>query len=60
MPFNIYFYFQSVLKKIHSDDKNNTSYTKKVAHILCTFFLTLYVPMINLGSQLFSTKEKMQ
>ena len=41
MPFNIYFCFQSVLKKIHSDDKNNTSYTKKVVHILCTFFFNV-------------------
>ena len=39
VPFKIYANFESLLKRIHSDDRsNNPSYTKKYqAHIPCIF-----------------------
>ena len=38
VPFKIYVDFESVLKRIRSDDKNNGSFTKKYQqHIPCSF-----------------------
>ena len=62
VPFKIYADFESILKRIHSDDKNNdASYTKNIKHIFLPGLLTkLYVLMIDLASQLFFTEEKME
>ena len=59
VPFKIYADFESILKRIHSDDtNNNASYTKK--HIFLAVLLTkLYVLIIDLASQLVFTGEKL-
>ena len=60
VPFQIYVDFESVLKGVRGNDKNNnTPYTKKYQkHIPCIFPTNLYVLMINLVNQLFFTREK--
>ena len=60
VPFQIYVDFESVLKGVRGNNKNNnTSYSKKYQkHIPCIFPTNLYVLMINLVNQLFFTREK--
>ena len=58
VPFKIYADFESILKRIYSEDTNNASYTKK--HIFLAVLLRkLYVLIIDLASQLVFTGEKL-
>ena len=60
VPFKIYADFESVLKGVKINDKNNASYTKNIKHIfLAVLLIKLFILMINLA-KLFLTEEKMQ
>ena len=62
IPFKIYTDFESILKRVKSDNRNNnTLYTEKYQdHIPCSFAYRVVLARVDLASQLFFTEEKIQ
>ena len=62
IPFKIYADFESILKRVKSDNRNNnTLYTEKYQdHIPCSFAYRVALARVDLASQLFFTEEKIQ